>query len=289
MKKKLHSKYVSGICVILLFFLAINCDGTINPITPKGFEYSMYGPLNIHKTPNFIRVYDTNTLLNPEATKELNVNMTFTNLATGEVNLLKDSLVTFDDIYTHNYEIEMPIEYDTRYKLFLEDENGFRDSVITQTTKQTNITVSIDTVDHCDQFFYVELSNIDLDAGERLDHEVGIEIADTWYWTHRKAYYSYSSESNILTLGWSPNSVLCLINKCLDPFQKFQDACRNYSSNKIRFRFTHIGYMIGEETLEDIDLDSLGGSPHNQQIVLSKYGWEIEATTIADEVFIYGF
>lgn len=262
-------KYVVFLIVI---FSVAGCEQTINPISPRGTEYSVYGPLNIEESPNYIRVHDTNTLLSPEDTRQLDVNMILTNLDTGKSELMTDSTVQFEHIITHNYRADQSIEYDTRYKVFWEDGDGYQDSLITQTTKQSDMTTFKDTV-FCEEQFFVELTNIDLEAGERLDTEVGINVGGRWWWTFRQSFYSYNSEEKTLVLGWSPAQVSRLIFcgiTCNNP----PPACSDFTRDRVRFKFHHIGYMEERETPEDLDLDDQSGLPEQQQVVLSRYGEE---------------
>lgn len=258
-------------CFVLLIVIVsiAGCEQTINPLLPKETEYTVYGPLNIEQTPNHIRVHDTNALLSPEDTRELDVNMTLTNLKTGESELMTDSTVQFEHIFTHNYRADQSIEYDTRYKVFWEDGGGFRDSLITQTTKQSVMTTYPDTV-FCDQQFNVKLTNIDLEAGERLDTEVGINVKGRWLWTSKKGFYSYNSEENVLELGWRPYEVSRLIF-CGIVCRPSPPDCPEFTSDRVRFKFHHIGYMEERETPEEY---SPSGLPEQRQIVLSRYGEE---------------
>jgi hypothetical protein len=261
----------------LLIFTMVSltgCDSSIQPIVNKGKAYSIYGPLDLQSTPNYIRVHDTNDLLNKEMTEDLGVQFTMTNLSTGESQLLNDEVLIFDSLYTHNFRIPDPVEYDTRYKFLLEDEEGFRDSVISVTTKKTDLSIVQDTVG-CNENFILRFTNVDLDAGERIDTEVGVKIGVAWAYTTRPpAFQQYDRESNTLFLGWSPNGVSSLINQ-LDWV-----PCGEFSSIKIRFSFTHIGYMeVGTEGTTGIS----GNPIIPQKVVLSKYGGSTEITIDSTE------
>lgn len=240
-----------------------SCDTSIEPIIDKGKQYSIYGPLHLKSTPNYIRVHDTRASLNEEATRNLDVEMVFTNLSTGEASLLQDSVVLFDHLYTHNYKINTPIEYDTRYKINIEDGEGFRDSLISVTTKKTEITILQDTV-KCEERFRLELSNIDIESGERLDTEVGIYVGNSWQWTSRRQVYAIDDEQKTLALEWSPNGISILV------FGEFDWIdCSEFDSDKIQFRFTHIGYVEGQASPGEIP--DTTSAPVNQKVVLSTY------------------
>ncbi|MAL18795.1 MAG: hypothetical protein CL670_07145 [Balneola sp.] len=257
---------------MLLLVILSACDTSIQPIVDKGKAYSIYGPLDIQKTPNYIRVHDTNDLLNPDLTKDLGVQVTMTNLNTGASQLLKDEVKVFDSLYTHNFEIPDSLEYDTRYKFSLEDEDGYRDSVISVTTKETELTVIQDSVS-CGELFMLRFTNVDLNAGERIETEVGIKVGVAWMYTKRPANFrQYNSATNTLTMGWSPNYVSELI---FGPFDWV--TCSTFSSDKIKFSFTHVGYMeeVQPNAPNELEFDQLY-TPN--QVVLSKYKGSTEVT-----------
>ena len=279
MNGKMRKKQTTTFLIFTVLFCLSACDTTIEPIADSDPVYSMSGPLDLQRSPNYIRVHNVNSLLNPETTRELDVQMVFTNLTTMESELLRDSVVVFDNLYTHNFKIERPIEYDTRYRIDIEDHRGFRDSLVSVTTKETLMSVSTDTVT-CNERFYVELTNIDLDAGERLDTEVAIQTSNTWQWTPRRDFEEYNSDTNTLVLGWSPNTISSLLWP--SPFE-MPVPCEEFTRDLVQFRFTHIGYVEGEDHSqqagEDFSISSV-----QQRLVLSRYSGEAEIF-IDDEAF----
>lgn len=261
-----------------LMFLT-SCDITLEPISESEPFYSISGPLDIQSTPNFIRVHDITALLNPEATRELDLQLLFTNLSTMESTLLRDSVIVYENINTHNFIVEESIEFDTRYKIEIEDNLGFRDSLITVTTRETNLSISPDTVS-CNQRFLIELTDVDLEGGERLDTEVAVQVNNTWFWTQRDDFYEYNATEKILTVGWSPDSV----SQLLWPPPAETIACGDFSAQQVRFRFTHIGYVEGISNTDVIGEVDFSPEFVQQRNVLSRYGYEV-LIYIEDEVF----
>ena len=248
MKGHIHFPLVILLLPIMtLSCIVLSCEHNVTPIAPKAIEYSIYGPLNIGADTNHIRVHDTNDVLSSESTKNQDVSLILTNLDTGADELLVDSVVQYGNILSHNYRIQMPIEYDTRYKLFWEDEKGFAGSLITQTTNQSEMIVSTDTIG-CYTPFYIELDNIDLEAGERLDAEVAINVGGRWYWTFVRQYSDYNTGTNTLVLGWSAYGISRTL--FAGPGTPPPD-CKDFSSKVVKFRFNHIGYMINREPSEE--------------------------------------
>lgn len=272
-------RHSASVFVLAIVALLTGCDGTIEPIADTGTAYSISGPLDIQNSPNYIRVHDVNALLNPEATRELDVQVLFTNLTTMESTLLQDNVVRFDNIYTHNFVVETPIDYDTRYRIDIEDARGFRDSLISKTTKESNMSVSTDSVE-CDERFFVELTNIDLGVGERLDAEVAVNANNTWHWTRRIDFQEYDSDTKIMVLGWSPYSISQLLWP--PPFAQ-PIPCHLFTMDFVRFKFTHIGYVEGEEIVTDIDQDEFTITSVKQRRVLSKYSDEAQFTIVFED------
>lgn len=250
--------------------LAISCDTSIEPIVTEGKKYSIYGPLNISQSPNYIRVHNNKAILSPEGTLPLDVEMTFTNLNNGQSEILVDRRIEFNELYTHNFKVEMPIEFDTRYRVDLNDGEGISSTLTTVTTKNATINVLADSVTCLGQF-RLQLSDIDLDAGERVDVEVGAKVGNTWLWTPRLTPNSYDQGTNTLTFTFSPRDISIFLFGIFDAID-----CSEFSSQRIRYKFTHIGYMEGEDQDVVEDTTDLSHLSPNQQIVLSKYSKETE-------------
>ncbi|MBO6585819.1 MAG: hypothetical protein JJ953_06910 [Gracilimonas sp.] len=263
-------KHLLGAFSMLLFgCLSQGCESSIDPITQEDRTYSIYGPLNIFQTPNYIRVHDNKAPLSEEGTLPLDVEMTFTNLSTGETEVLEDSIVAFDNVYTHNFQINMPVQFDERYRISMQDEKGVSYDITSVTTKQTDLTVLKDSVT-CISPFRIRLTNIDLAAGERLDAEVAIKVGQQWLWTPREMARVHDEDLENLTLSWTPYSISEFV---FGPFDAI--SCNGFSSEKIRFRFTHVGYVEGDEQSNEGDENLIQPAP-DKQIVLSKYSGETE-------------
>ncbi|PWN05261.1 hypothetical protein [Rhodohalobacter mucosus] len=272
-----------GWLCLLSFIILIclgSCDSTVEPVSDHVASYSLYGVLDLEDSPNYIRVYDNSSLLTPESTQGLDVHILITDLTTDITTHLRDSVVVFDSIYTHNFVYESPVTFQNRYKIVLENNDGYRDSLISVTPSETELTLSRAAVE-CDQRFTVELKNIDLTAGEQLIAEAGIELSNTWYWTSREKIRSYDEESNTLIVGWSPDDI------SFDIFAggfegRPYPGCNEFTSNKVRFRFTHIGYMEGGKTNDEPLYDPEEGIQLQRKIVVGKYEGGVEVEIVPD-------
>jgi hypothetical protein len=261
-----------AVTIIALVFIAgiTACDSSIHPIANKGKAYSIYGPLDIQKTPNYIRVHDTNVLLRADETEDLDVEMTLSNLDTGEEKELSKEIVFYNGVYTHNYEIEDSITFDTRYKVEIEDGDGFKDSLISVTTREASTTVPTDSV-YCNEYFKVEINEVALDKGERLEIEVAMRKGKVWEWTNKYQHYFYDSANDAFIVEWSPLEISSYLYGEPQNGTIVFPNCEEYEFKDIRVRFTHIGYMVGEELPAGFQINDTPDSFLNNQIVLSKY------------------
>ena len=135
--------------ITLLIISIIGCEHSFEPIRDHGKQYSIYGTLTIQGNENYIRVHDTRDLLNADDTRDLKVNLWFTDLQTGNTEMLSKQRVQFDSVYTHNYKVETAFDYDSRYKVELEDDEGFRDSIVMVSPEYTVAEMVSDIPDAC--------------------------------------------------------------------------------------------------------------------------------------------
>lgn len=259
----------------VVILVVLGCESSVEPIANTGKEYSIYGSLDIDANSNYIRVYDTKKLLTPEDTKELNVNVIFTDLSNGDSYLLEDEVIKFENIYTHNYIIESPLDFDTRYKITVEDEDGFRDSLITRSPKKAEIVrVPGEPISVCSDRFRVEVRNIRLKYGEDLHYAIGFLYKNQWHWYGGLAPEMSLDENNdVVRLGWSPGGIMTAAFG-LDAQHVVDWKCTDMQSGTMRFKYTHVGYMEDNPDAE-LQIDSTE-VPVDRKVVLIKYEDEFQ-------------
>lgn len=254
--------------------ILIGCDSSIEPISKEGKKYSIYGTLDMDGKANYIRVYDTKKLQTPEETKELNVNTIFTNLENGSHHFLEHQVIKFEHIYTHNYKLEAPLDFNSRYKITIEDEDGYKDSLITKTPEKAEVSrVPGEPILECGDFFYIELTNIKIDDGEDLNSEIGFRFNNKWHWWSRAFESEYDETKDILKLGWSPGLVMTAVLG-RDDTHVIDWRCTDFESEIMRFRYSHVGYVEGNPDAE-AEIDSTG-IPGDRKVVLIKYEGEFQ-------------
>lgn len=128
---------LSGL-IILIITALLGCGNTIDPLDETRGNFVIHGALNLHEQFNFIRVRNLHSPLNKEATLELNATVHLQNLTTGEKEILDDSLVFFDEFYTHNFKTTIDINPEMTYQLSVHGDNGSTKSVSTVTPPYAN-------------------------------------------------------------------------------------------------------------------------------------------------------
>lgn len=264
--------------ILLTLALVSGCDSTLDPIKERADSYSIYGVLDLQTTPNFIRVNDNNALLTPESTKELDVEILVRDMTENSTRSLRDSVVLFDSVYTHNFIYDEPIRFNARYLITLENNTGYRDSLISIVPAETGLTLSNREV-FCEQPFSVELSNIDLDAGEKVIAEAGLELRGKWHWARAVLGGSYNPDENTLSFGWTPYGISYSLfsSPISDP-----PYCDELSKDFVRLRFTHIGFMEGGKALGESFIEPDGDFSLARKVVLSKYVAEAQVNILPD-------
>lgn len=112
--------------VILLFAIITfsSCDDrAINPFENIQGLYSVYGALEVGNSENYVRVRRVDTPLLADSTSFKGV-VTFTNLETGESEVLQDSVINYNGNYTHNFKVNELIMPDQQYKIEVESPEG---------------------------------------------------------------------------------------------------------------------------------------------------------------------
>lgn len=112
--------------VLLLLFLFVGCDATIDPIRKD--TYSVYGYISPSADRQFIRVKPLEEPLRADANRTLDVTVTLQNVNTGKTLPLRDSVIVFvdegDSLVTHNFWTDADIQPETTYQLSVEGKDG---------------------------------------------------------------------------------------------------------------------------------------------------------------------
>lgn len=80
--------------------------------------------LDIYENPNYIRIHDLNIPLTEDSTKTNDATVTLENINENTTEILQDSIIQFDEVYTHNFKTSMDITSETSYQLTIERTDG---------------------------------------------------------------------------------------------------------------------------------------------------------------------
>lgn len=122
MKKPLILRGLFGL--ILVTSVYYGCDNSLDLIDEATGSYSIYGALDMNKEINFIRVKDLNVPIENIMDEPLNVEVVLENLTEGVSQVLKDSVVIFDGVPTHNFYTTMDIPPRSEFRITVSGEDG---------------------------------------------------------------------------------------------------------------------------------------------------------------------
>lgn len=128
--------------VLAVFSLLVlgGCDNSLDPIQEDVGLFSVYGYISPTNDHQLIRVRDLNDPLVRDSTRTLTATVTLENLETGRTETLTDSIVTFQGIFTHNFQPRQDIQHGVTYRLSVQRTDG-------RSVQTTATTPEVTTVD----------------------------------------------------------------------------------------------------------------------------------------------
>lgn len=130
---KRNKPIISAVTLIVLAGIISGCDTTFDPFIEDKALYSIYGYLGINREVNYIRIKDLDSPLIADSTRKIDAKVTLTNLASGQTQVLQDSVVRFGEIYMHNFRTTMNITSETKYRVQVTRSDGRSVSATTVT------------------------------------------------------------------------------------------------------------------------------------------------------------
>lgn len=139
------------------------CDNTVEPYGNRSDTYSVYGYLAENREDQFVRVKRLDALLSDQE-GSLDVVVRLKNLTDGRSELLRDSMITYEDegstVVTHNFWTDTPVQPETRYRLILEHPDGDT-TAVTTTTPASVEGIPRPTEGNCETLFTVKFPPIE--------------------------------------------------------------------------------------------------------------------------------
>lgn len=179
----------------------MGCDNTIEPFSDTG-SYSVYGNLSFQDEAHFVRV---RPLKKPLGTSldSLPVTVTLMNLSSGRARTLRDSVIVFDGVRTHNYWTRFKVEPSTTYELRVEDPDRPTTSVQTTTPTGLDPVMDPDSAEECSQEMVVRLR----EAKAPVEIYIGFQYQGEKHWIRRAEFGSDPRHDDPI-LRFSPSSIL---------------------------------------------------------------------------------
>lgn len=226
-----------------LVLLVSGCDNSLDPLDRERGQFSIYGTLDLDKQHNFIRVKDLNEPLLPEATRDFTATVTFRNLNTGDSEIMEDSVVKFEDVYTHNFKTTLPMIPDTKYEVEVRD----GDRMLSTTATTPRIASTDVNPENGDCLTSIRISFEPVTSSRYLEVEMGFEFNNRMFWGIPVLRDSQISE--VVNLQFQPRR---FINEVLDPLNTAPVFwCHELSSDEFQIKYRVFGPDYFENTLSD--------------------------------------
>lgn len=262
-------------CVLLFAVLLAGggCENSIEPFSGKG-RYAIYGYVSPSSDLQSIRVKPLPIPITKIDSNSLDATVTLANLTDGTSEVLKDSIVTFEDegstVLTHNFWTDTPVLPGTKYRVSIEGPDGSvtRATATTPERREGEVSPKHGT---CLDNFTVDFRHID---ARRLWRTV-LEVKYREEWHEITMEEIGETEEGTLALTFNPERVL----KGLIPFQQLPEGrnsrcwyaprCSELESDTIAVRFTY----LGPDWYGDIPEDSVRYDPLRSYFVTNGLGF----------------
>lgn len=233
------------VSVVVLF---PGCDNSVNILDRDTGLYSIYGALDIYADVNHIRVKNLNTPLVGDSTRTIGATVTLKNLRTGTSEILRDSIIQFENVYTHNFRTTLEIMPDTEYRITIEHSDG-RTARATATTPHIAETDAVPEGEDCETPIRVQFEPVA--SPNAIEAELGFDYGGLQHWT--PVFKTRSSDSNpdLVFLQFTPKQLLDAVFKPDSPLGGKEVWCHELDNNKIYARYTHFGPDFGGDTPSD--------------------------------------
>lgn len=234
--------------------------------------YSVYGALDIDKSPNFIRIRDLRTPLSADSSG-LNATVEFEDLETGVTTLLRDSIVEFSGNFTNNFILNEDLNPRKLYQLTVTRPDG--NSVSSVATMPGITQHQILPLGMVDCFTRLRIRFQNVIPSEQIRLEVGFSYQGT-KWQEVTQYCELERNENTVMLNISTREMLGMtfpapgtdLISCRQT--RSEVSCNDLDSPTVQLRYFHLGpewqrvypfYPNDPEDIGDVEngLGFLGG------------------------------
>lgn len=239
-------RYLLKVIYFIVFTAVISgCDNTMDPFDEEKGLYSIYGYLDLNEEVNYIRVKDLNKPLPTDSTDTIDATVILENLNNNTKEILQDTLVQFNDIYTHNFRTAMEITPGTSYQITVERSDG--KSVTATATTPHVADVSLEPTGQ-DCITPIEMTFKPVSGRYDLDLSIGFDYNEIRYWVSPDADHF---EEELVIFRFTPLNILDKIFYPPGPDSE-RVWCHMLDHDNLFVRYTHYG-----PDFEDTGSDSL--------------------------------
>ncbi|MFB6285686.1 MAG: hypothetical protein ABEK03_03800 [Candidatus Bipolaricaulia bacterium] len=242
-------------CIVLSMAFWSGCDNSVNILDRETGLYSIHGALDMYREVNHIRVKALNAPLVADSTRTLDATVTLEDLQTGTTEMLTDSVVRFENVYTHNFRVTTDIRPDTKYRVTVEHPDGRTAQATATTPVIAEQTVSPKTVG-CRDFVLIAFEPVASSA--RIDPVVAAEYGGSRNSTSELRPRRSQSSPDRVFLRFTPQQALnAIFGEENPPSLEPKVRCDQLDTNRLYVRYAHLGPDFSGDTPSD-SLDLTG-------------------------------
>lgn len=228
-----------ALCAILA--LLVGCENTLDPLSgERGF--TIHGFVNVSAERHFIRVRDLKSPLTADATRTLDATVILRNVETGAATPMQDSVVIFQDVYTHNFWAEVDIAPATQYQVIVEGPDGTTTTATTQTPGEIEIDREPASGNCLNNFkiWFRGITELNL-----ISTRVGFRFGGRTTWVDESpAFEANAPPGADARLVFQPERILAVeipSQDNPDTSRRYEPRCLKLDTETIRIAFTHLG------------------------------------------------
>lgn len=229
-----------------LFFA---CDRSINPFEDEQGVFSVYGALDVGKNRNIVRVRNLKEPFSSETSFPLDATVSFTDLETGTVTQLRDTVVNFEVGKTHNFILDEQLDLKSGYQITVERSDGASVTTTATTPGLTDADFFPKIFISCETKINIRFGNVE--PTELVQMEIGAVYENEIHWgvMDLVGELEYDPQLEIMRVVLSPRNLLVEVftpvlpdNPYFDPLMLFPTvSCSELDTHEIFIRYTHFG------------------------------------------------
>ncbi|MDZ7773387.1 MAG: hypothetical protein U5K31_11710 [Balneolaceae bacterium] len=229
--------------LLISLFAMTGCEDSLDPYEEQPGFYAIYGALDLKSELNYIRVKDLDDPLTSDSTRNLDVTVTLENLDTGAKEMLTDSVVKFENVYTHNFRTDMQIQPGDTYRIRAEGPGGEASTASTTTPEFAELSVSPELPDCATE---ATITMEPVTSPFNVSVSIGLEYFDDMYWT--PGLPDDGPNDGQVQLQFNLKD---LINRAFQGMDIDAPWCHELSDNRFFLRYTHFSNEFTDRVESD--------------------------------------